>query len=602
MKIAVAMLALLPVTLFAACPANVPSGVTTCFYIDSATGADTNAGTLESAPWAHAPGMVGCASTCGSNTPSSGRGYILKGGSIWTETGVSTGPFPWTIPNDNGSSGTPIYYGVDQTWWSGTNSGTVNTAGTVVTWASGNAFQMNGSWASGSITINGASYTIASVPNPYIIILTASAGTQSGVAYSNSLFKRPVLNANEFVNSLVSISNSFIVIDSMEMTGQIAKDNSGTGSLDVTPNGGNVTAENLDVHNWNICTGSGTPTAYCTAAVTDNSGSGGGTYVNIFGGLNPANVILQNSNVGNPENGSNIGAAGRGWPILTNDYMHDATQGNLHGGGLTHDNVFYNLGASFDGTTHGNVTYLDCFDQDCGSGLASFTAYVYNNWIINATGNATATLIYPNPGTSGVSSTGTVTYYIFNNVESNISGGGQIGDEIDRFGAPTGATMIVHDWNNTYQLASNLTCVNVVTRAGVQAMSVVDVTNLHCIETVAPTGTGLFSPDTTVTSNNTTPLGQATATANSQGYTAPEWLPTSGSGATVGAGTNLTSQCSGTLTALCSSTTLGGYVTAVSRPSSGAWNIGAGEFQTTAGSGSTFNGSFTLGGTWKANR
>ena len=44
---------------FALCPANVPSGVTTCYYIDFAGGADTNAGTSTGAAWQHSPGMTG---------------------------------------------------------------------------------------------------------------------------------------------------------------------------------------------------------------------------------------------------------------------------------------------------------------------------------------------------------------------------------------------------------------------------------------------------------------------------------------------------------------------------------------------------------------
>lgn len=59
--------------------------------------------------------------------------------------------------------------------------GTVNTSGTSVTWESGTLFDTQ--WT-GSITINGTSYTISSVNSTTSITLTASAGTQTGVVYS----------------------------------------------------------------------------------------------------------------------------------------------------------------------------------------------------------------------------------------------------------------------------------------------------------------------------------------------------------------------------------------------------------------------------------
>ncbi len=68
---------------------------------------------------------------------------------------------------------------------SATYTGTVNTAGTTVTWASGMHFQLW--WAAGSaISINGIMYTILSVTSVTTMTLTTSAGTQTGVLYSFS--------------------------------------------------------------------------------------------------------------------------------------------------------------------------------------------------------------------------------------------------------------------------------------------------------------------------------------------------------------------------------------------------------------------------------
>jgi hypothetical protein len=546
------------------------------YYISSSLGADQNSGTTKTAPWQHAPGMNGCSSKCASANPQPGDQIILRGGDTWANSDLT-----WTLSN-NGSSGNAIYYGVDPTWYTGANTGTVNTNGTTVTWASGKAFQMNGSWVGGLITINGVAYTIASVPNPYIIILTTSAGTQTGVAYSNSLFTRPIINGQGLNNLLISISGAYVVLDSIEITGQILT-SAGGASLNLTPNNGNITAENLDVHNWNRCQGSNNPTSYCTGSnnPADNSASGGGTYVSLYAGLSATNVILKNSNVGTPETGGNIGACGRGWSQVISNYLHDCSQANLHGGLLIHDNIVSNVGNTFDGTTHTNGFYADCLDGQCGSSASSLTSYIYNNWIMNMQGNAAATAIYPNPGTSGVAPGNTVTYYVFNNViTSNGSGAvSNIGDEIDPYNPnPSNVPASnVYDWNNTYELTSTLgTCVNVVSRTGM-TMNIVDVRNLHCIAAVAFV---TFSASATTSPNSVDVLGQTVSTANGQGYTAPTWQPTSGSGSTIGTGTNLTSFCSGTLAALCSTTTLGGYLTAEPRPSNGAWNEGGFELST----------------------
>jgi hypothetical protein len=104
--------------LFAAggtCPATVPSGVTSCFYVDIASGLDTNNGTSEGSAWAHLPGMPTCTKTCSSTTPAPGEGFILKGGGSWPNANF---PIKWTW---SGSSGSPIYIGVDQTWYSGSS-------------------------------------------------------------------------------------------------------------------------------------------------------------------------------------------------------------------------------------------------------------------------------------------------------------------------------------------------------------------------------------------------------------------------------------------------------------------------------------------------
>jgi hypothetical protein len=95
-------------------------GVTSCFYV-SAAGSDSNSGTSESSPWLHAPGMPSCSSNCASVSPSAGMGFIFRGGDTWhqqTGSPQTGGSWNW---NYTGSSGSPIYWGIDPTWSSGSS-------------------------------------------------------------------------------------------------------------------------------------------------------------------------------------------------------------------------------------------------------------------------------------------------------------------------------------------------------------------------------------------------------------------------------------------------------------------------------------------------
>lgn len=94
------------------CPSGVPSGVTNCWFVSS-SGSDTNTGTTESAPWAHAPGMPTCTGNCASTSPGAGDGFIFEGGDSWDNSN-----FTWTI-GGSGTSANPLYFGVDKTWYSG---------------------------------------------------------------------------------------------------------------------------------------------------------------------------------------------------------------------------------------------------------------------------------------------------------------------------------------------------------------------------------------------------------------------------------------------------------------------------------------------------
>jgi hypothetical protein len=93
------------------------------YYVDYVGGSDSNNGTSKSTPWKHAPGMQGCTGNCASyqtahNSPSetsgAGNNFILKGG---VTCPLSVLPWDWVY--GSGTTASPIYFGVDQTWYSG---------------------------------------------------------------------------------------------------------------------------------------------------------------------------------------------------------------------------------------------------------------------------------------------------------------------------------------------------------------------------------------------------------------------------------------------------------------------------------------------------
>ena len=88
------------------------SAFATTYYI-AASGSDSSAGTSKTSPWLHAPGMTGCTATCAAKTPQPGDQFIFKGGDSWT-----SGSFPINLVA-SGTSGYSIYYGIDQTWFTG---------------------------------------------------------------------------------------------------------------------------------------------------------------------------------------------------------------------------------------------------------------------------------------------------------------------------------------------------------------------------------------------------------------------------------------------------------------------------------------------------
>lgn len=106
------------------CPTSASSGITNCYYADYTNGSDANAGTSESTPLQHLPGMAGCSKNCSSISPQAGDGYILRGGITWPDTAL-TWLWLWggtgTTSNPGCTGSGCIYIGVDPNWYSGSS-------------------------------------------------------------------------------------------------------------------------------------------------------------------------------------------------------------------------------------------------------------------------------------------------------------------------------------------------------------------------------------------------------------------------------------------------------------------------------------------------
>ncbi len=82
-------------------------------FIDFVGGSDANSGATTLLPWKHLPGMSGATGNASTQVPVGDDIYAFKGGISWTNAAF---PISWQW---SGTSGHPIYIGVDQTYFTG---------------------------------------------------------------------------------------------------------------------------------------------------------------------------------------------------------------------------------------------------------------------------------------------------------------------------------------------------------------------------------------------------------------------------------------------------------------------------------------------------
>ena len=230
------------------------------------------------------------------------------------------------------------------------------------------------------------------------------------------------------------------------------------------------------------------------------------------------------------------------------------------GHGTISGNLLENCGNPFPAGSSG--IHADAIQSDNANG----TYYIHDN-VIHDTGadqsapNECESMLIGNPGE---------TDYVWNNVLYNINGNPI---SLTQNSSPGVAAYI---WNNSIEggFAGSAYCV----RSGHPATwTTIAIQNNFCASTAsAPTDPGLSAGSMTVNHNILLTPSRASADGYGSGSSTYPYLPTSsGTVPTQGTGANLSSNCSASLTALCTTTSFAGQLKPTSRPSSTSWNAGA---------------------------
>lgn len=546
-------------------------GITNCYYV-AASGSDSNSGTSEASPWQHAPQMPNCSANCAtaqnqSNGIPPGTGLILRGGDTWHFGNSGASPYTggtWdfnTSPYPMGTSANPIYVGADPTWYSGSS------------WVRPVLNGDNPLCGLGNI---GSGCT----SNPSGTCYGGSGSGCTGLYYVASCAYQISGDNNE--NNMFDISGlKYYIIDNLEMTGLCQAASTGQTQGDNTyvrygSLGGPATFQNLYIHGW-------THLQY----VGPNGGSAcnSGFCFNIF--TFQGSVI--SGSIGDTlaydvVDGSDSDPIGAGvcygglWNVEYSAFRYTSQCiGSTH---TFHDNLyeyFYENGHSnmFEevvGVSGTNAIYNNVFrhvesgcTSGCGIGLwfdppAGTADYFFNNLYYDE-GNIELWIVGQNNQNAG-------TGVIFSNTVEFTNSGTQI------TGSATHNSVTVNSANNHF---------------------ITDNPN-------GPFATGTFTSLT-----ETTDLTMNHATAAADGYTSSEsyaYSPTSANSPTVGAGTNenasngafcsalanaglsaAATACQSDTTYACTYDTANNSMTCpartvTARPPTGAWDIGAYEFNT----------------------
>lgn len=340
----------------------VTSGSATTYYI-AANGSDSNSGTSQSAAWAHAPGMKNATGNAGTYNPTGGDRFIFRGGDTW-----GAANFPLLPPGTGGSAGRTIYFGVDQTWYSGS------------------------SWT-----------------RP----IFSGGGTYPG-ASPNAFFQMGYWN--------------YWIVDNFEFTGMYVNSGNDGYSYIACNNGTactNFEVKNNYAHGWSYGTSAGVTDVGSFLTVNGQNNATSSAHDNVIDGSDVTQAPCRGPS---PCASFNVFSGGPG--IIYNNYVNhvvNIVNSNVTGVLSIHDNTFLNTFCSFDNVTHGNaiqnnppsggvivynnlVEHLSActFPLNMQAGSNS-TNYFFNNVYVDVSNIAVALSTYAGGGISNA------TFYAFNN-------------------------------------------------------------------------------------------------------------------------------------------------------------------------------------------
>lgn len=372
-------------------------GVTSCYYFSKSAGSDRANGTSESTPQQHLPGMTDYA---GSITPAAGQGFILKGGDTWGASDLGD-VWKW-----GGTSGSPIYIGVDQKWFNGS------------------------SWVRPIFTCGGA----------------ACSGTGN--------------YANYFM-----IVGSYVTVDNIEFTGLLAPGTSGQPSYVLTELDHDV-VENSYFHGWTMANGANHDdemvVAFANNSFPPYTSQGSGLFYSVIDGSDTArnsmhaiggsptyivgNVIQYVTNTTDNIQASNVHDNYFGPVVLSfqsgahQNVLSICCADNSNTKQFIYNNVFT---GTICGPCGGIVKlWLDQF------GSSNTVGYAFNNVIYN---NSPGNMINQGHGTAGAN---VGTWNFFNNTVECGTDTSQI-PCVNAAGVPSNAIAVFNSTNNHWILSGS---------------------------------------------------------------------------------------------------------------------------------------------------
>jgi hypothetical protein len=399
-------------------------------------------------------------------------------------------------------------------------------------------------------------------PNASFPLTITGSGTASATNYygpdyswySGSSWSRPVFNAggatiagskNEFVDLE---DNTYVTLDNIEMTGFYWDNDPAYATCNYVNAYGteNDTITNMYFHGW----------AYGSSASDGCVLVQGDTTAPFSAGDMISNSVFDGSDSTGGGDSMEVTYA---WSNFENNVCNHLPNCYLGNGGtgnntIVSGNLIENCSLSFGGNHENAIETI---------GASNY--YIYNN-VIHDTPLGCETMFVGNPGE---------TDYIWNNVAYNLSG------NMPEFDSSTA----LYFWNNTIAPPSEDPCLK--QGRTTDSTTTVQIINNHCITNY---GSVYYQPGTVTNPSQNNNVLQTLSAAATDGYSTSSnyaYDPTLGSGATVGTGANLSSECSGLISSLCSST---GYscnwivatesvscpaIMPSARPSSGTWDVGA---------------------------